>query len=221
VVEQIQPTLANFLLPNHHRLNTLTKDAEVEAAYWEGMRNTNRPSAPHSGKGGWKAELLRQEAEAEAAAQGEGAGASGARPAPPQGAARQGASRGPPGNQQGGLPRPPPQQQRGGGGGGGGSKTSQEKSANPAQTGGGANVGRQGGDKKGAGKGPRPADSSSTGGPASHTAAPKETVDDVTSVSTGAEGAGDVKKKHRSKPYDKHHQKDRSVRKFSHFAPST
>jgi hypothetical protein len=184
------------------------------------MRNTNRPSAPHSGKGGWKAELLRQEAEAEAAAQGEGAGASGARPAPPQGAARQGASRGPPGNQQGGLPRPPPQQQRGGGGGGAGNKTGQEKSANPAQTGGGANAGRQGGDKKGPGKGPPPADYSATGGPASHAAAPKEAGEDVSSVSTGAEG-GDAKKKHRSKPYDKHHQKDRSVRKFSHFAPST
>jgi hypothetical protein len=212
VDEQIKATLANFLLPNHHRLNTLTKDAEVEAAYWEGMRNTNRPSAPHSGKGGWKAEFLRQEAEAEAAAQEESAVGSGARPAQPHEV-----SRGPPGNQQGGLPRPPPQQQRGGGGG---SKTSQEKSANPAQTGGGANAGRQGGDKKGAGKGPRPADSSSTGGLASHTAAPKESGDDVTSVST-AEGAGDAKKKHRSKPYDKHHQKDRSVRKFSHFAPST
>jgi hypothetical protein len=190
----------------------------VEAAYWEGMRNTNRPSAPHSGKGGWKAELLRQEAEAEAAAQGEGAVASGARPAPPQGAARQGVSRGPPGNQQGGLPRPPPQQQRGGGSG---NRTSQEKGANPAQSGGGANAGRQGGDKKGAGKGPRPADSNVTGGPASHTAPAKETGDDVSSVSTGTEGAGDAKTKHRSKPYDKHHQKDRSVRKFSHFAPST
>ena len=31
----------------------------------------------------------------------------------------------------------------------------------------------------------------------------------------------DKPKKHRTKPYDKHHQKDRSTRKFSHFAPQT
>jgi hypothetical protein len=175
-----------------NRLNTLTKDAEVEDAYWESMKNTNRVGAAHSGKGSWKAELLRQEQE-ELAAQEQQRSAA--------------------------LPPRPP-------------TAGASSAAAPAAAGGARSGGKATGDAPGKGV-PKPvAPATAAGGAQQQGKGKKQTQQQPAGSGNakaeadgdaGGEGAGtgDAAKKHRTKPYDKHHQKDRSTRKFSHFAPQT
>lgn len=181
------------------RFNTLTRDAEVEDAFWEGMRNTNKHSNVTSGKGSWKAELERAEQEAEQATGAAGGSARTAPGAPGNSAGQAGRQQQPPrapgnpvaGAKQGGVqpggrnPQPKPNGGDGGGKAGGGQ--GQGQGSAPKQN------------------NPKPQKNKSADGAAS--------VDGSV--------ASEDSKKHRTKPFDKHHQKDRANRKFSHFAPAT
>jgi hypothetical protein len=177
-----------------NRLNTLTKDAEVEDAYWESMRNTNRVGAAHSGKGSWKAELLRQEQEELAAQEQQRSaalpprppttGAGGAAAAASAGGARVAVKSAGAGQS---LSQPVPP-----------ARTAEAVQKQPVPQ-------QQGKEKK------------QTGGAQPPRGAAKANAD----ADGDAAGTGEAVKKHRTKPYDKHHQKDRSTRKFSHFAPQT
>eukprot|EP01032_Pedospumella_encystans_P007483 gene7483-8977_t len=185
------------------RLNTLTRDAEVEDAFWEGMRNTNRHSAVTSGKGSWKAELQRQEEEQAQETQQRAA---------ERVTTSTGAGRPQPAGTAGNKNQP-------------GSNTAQQPNARASQpkvaTGppstnnggsGGASANAQGKPGATAG-GPRPSNNAQTQKPKPKGDASEKSVDGSV--------ASEDSKKHRTKRFDKHHQQDKANRKFAHFAPQT
>lgn len=170
--------------------NSLTRDAEAEAAYWDGMRNTNKHSTAHAGKNSWKAELAKEDEDQQS------------------------------------VPRPPVPQV---GATASVKSTPQPPGTGPKQDSRGPQKGAEG--TKNVDKTPGPGNVNKTinvaGPKAAAKARPKDGGDakkkdhDSSAHSVdGSEASGDSKK-HRTKPYDKHHQKDRATRKFSHFAPSS
>ena len=175
----------------------------MEDAFWEGMRNTNRHSAVTSGKGSWKAELLRQEEEQAQEAQQRAAervttSAGAGRPQPVGTAGNK--------NQPGSNTAQQPN-----------ARVSQPKAAaGPASTsngGSGSSAGNAQGKPGATAGGPKPNNSAQTQKPKPKGDASEKSVDGSV--------ASEDNKKHRTKRFDKHHQQDKANRKFAHFAPQT
>lgn len=186
-----------------YRLNSLTRDAEVEAAYWDSMRNTNHHSSVHSGKNSWKAELNKAE---EVAATTTAA----TPPHPQRGAQHASVSTQGPGGVQRGVQRSGQAKSSGAGGitkSVDGDRIGQSQPQQQKQQG-----KQQGKQQPSAGTGPKEGRNPSSN---------KQKDGDAGQSVDGSVASGDSSKKHRSKPFDKHHQKDRAIRKFSHFAPSS
>jgi len=190
------------------RLNTLTRDAEVEDAFWEGMRNTNRHSAVTSGKGSWKADLQRQEAEQELETQQRAAERATAitgsgRPQPVGASGNKNAQ---------------------------GSNTTQQsngRASQPKATTGTSNTSTAS-NVTGAATSNAPGKPGATaGGPKPSNAQPQKPnptpkpKGDASEKSVDGSVASEDSKKHPTKRFDKHHQQDKANRKFAHFAPQT
>lgn len=200
--------LCDDIMCTTYRFNSLTRDAEAEAAYWDSMRNTNKHSSATSGKNSWKAELAREEAEEgpdqRSSAQPVGGAALQQRAAqlqaPPKGAQTK--------------PGQAPAAQSGAGQG------SKQASGRPQHSADGRKNNQNGPNSQGKGDTSQPSNAAGPKGGKPARDGSKSKDGDAAQSVDGSVASGDSKK-HRSKPYDKHHQKDRATRKFSHFAPSS
>ncbi len=174
----------------------MLKDDEAEDAYWEGMRNTNHAAGNRlATKDGWKADLQREEEEAEGGAELTGALARmtvNSRAAQLGGAASNKYANASTVSSNSGAPAakaPATQQQY----------VPKTTTANPPHQ-------QQHQQQKAGQHGNKPT-------------AAKDHTSKAEGTTVNADGTSSAPKKPRNKTFDKHHQKDKAIRKFGSFAP--